>query len=218
VIRSDHLLEIAEDGIEASANDPANVARYDIRLPEEACLDFSATPGTADLMSSDLAKALEDAAAGPEVRFFRSDDKAWVVEDGPAYWTVTKEANATNLGDPPPVEFGTEIEVRAGPLQRVFAGEIDADKANIELNALHALDIRVPNDGMTNSLKTDDAEIVRGPPATAAFSPDYVRDVIRAFKPDTTLTIEMNDEHPVRISATECGVKVEYYIAPKIRT
>ncbi len=220
--------EVNANGMHLRNMDPSQIAMVDFNLPKEAFEKFSAEDGAGlGINLLDLGKVLARA---------RSDEKLTISMDEKDNKLLLEFVGDSkrnfkmpllDLGGVPPKEpkitFDAHVKMRAGAFKEMLkdAGllsshvvlQADGDSLLIEAHG-DSGDLVIDTKKGAGSV----SEFKTSAKARAMYPFEYLDDITRAAQEDSTITIELKSDAPVRVSYEIGKAKLAYYLAPRVET
>jgi len=220
-------VRITGDGLTVRAVDSANVAMDDLELGAAAFESFEASPGTLGLDLDRLADPVGLASKNDLIQLYLDPEsgKLIVLVDGLRYSLACLDAT-TIRAEPtlPEFDLPATVNVNREALQRgVKAADLVADHIRIRMeDGGEALVVKAEGDTDTVTLELDgdDIDIVTAGDASALFSLDYLKKLVRTIPKGTTVTIDLGESFPLILSyaLAEGEGTITRMLAPRIET
>ncbi len=217
------VMIITNDGVRIRALDPAHVAMIDITMPPETFLEYEVEgEARVGFNVANIAKIVKRGKKGDKVEINAEEDRVtWVIAGA-----AVKRYKLLNLDIPEPEipEASFEFKARIALIVDAFKNALrDAETVGdtVELEAdEEKLIIRGVGTAVTETEITRDKPAVIDfqvdEPSKAAYSIDYLKNVLALTKVADTVKIEFSSDAPLRLEfSLPTGGRVNYLLAPK---
>ena len=220
-------VRITEDGLTVRAVDSANVAMDDLALGAAAFESFEASPGTLGLDLDRLADPVSLASKDDLIQLYLDpkSGKLIVLVNGLRYSLACLDAT-TIRAEPtlPEFDLPATVTVNREALQRgVKAADLVADHIRIRMDddgeAL-VVEAEGDTDAVALELDGDDIDIVAAGDASALFSLDYLKKLVRTIPARTPVTLDLGEDFPLILSyeLADGDGTITRMLAPRIET
>lgn len=231
----DMRLQVSKEGINARGMDASHISMIDITLDKAGCENFYIQDTQALAIRADLLVPFVqrlDQNKGRKIQFEIDSGNIIISaldsEFNEQFSIRRAEKDCVPSTPLPRLEFKAVIQMPIGKLQNVVetvskAGDYIRFEAVPEVRQLM---ISSMNSDAKADLLIKDSRILKGfdlkEKARAVYSLDYIQKFIRALTQnvrvpvETPLTIEYASKFPLRLRVNFYGVKVDYYLAPRV--
>ena len=220
-------VRITEDGLTVRAVDSANVAMDDLALGAAAFESFEASPGTLGLDLDRLADPVSLASKDDLIQLYLDleSGKLIVLVDGLRYSIACLDAT-TIRAEPtlPEFDLPATVTVNREALQRgVKAADLVADHIRVRMEdngEVLVVEAEGDTDAVVLELDGDEIDIVAAGDASALFSLDYLKKLVRTIPKGTTVTIDLGESFPLILSydLADGEGAITRMLAPRIET
>lgn len=220
--------DILKDGIKLRAMDPSQIAMVDFVLPKSAFEKYDVPSETKiGLNLDDLSKITN--RARPEesltMRLDKTGSRLELIFKGRS----TRRFNlplldlSSEVPSEPKIDFDSQIKVNGGVLKEGL-GDASLVSSHVILKA-HSDGFNIEAGGdkgelLIESKKGDDILIEHtvNRDSKAMYPLEYLNDLLRSTKIDSTVTLDLKSDAPLRVQYQVGGATVTYYLAPRIES
>lgn len=216
---------IDQNGMSLKAVDPAHVAMIELNVGAKAFESFSASETEIGLDLDKVKTVLKLAGPGDIIIMEQDESQGRLVFK---IGNITRRMNlvdTSSMSDAkvPQLTLSAKVSISIDQLQRgIRAAESISDHISLKADP-EGFELSCEGDTDYASLRVDKAQLVslNTPSAVCSLFPlDYFSNLVKAVPAGTVVTVELDDDYPVRMLFTLANgeVSVCYFLAPRIES
>ena len=216
---------IDQNGMVLKAVDPAHVAMIELKVGAKAFESYSASNTEIGLDLDKVKTVLKLAGPGDVISMEQDEGNGRLVF---RIGKITRSMNlvdTSSMNDPkvPQLNLSTKVRVVVDQLQKgIRAAESISDHIALKANSKY-FELSCEGDTDDANLKLEEGdyeELVASSDVCSLFPLDYFSNLIKAIPAGTMITVELDNDYPVRLvfGLSNDEVKVEYFLAPRIES
>ncbi len=215
---------VKQDGMTLKAVDAAHVAMIEMNISDKAFESYSAEDTELGLDLEKVKGVLKLAGSGEIIRMEQDDATGKLVFKVGNITRRMSLIDTSGMSDPkvPQLSLTANIDVPAEELQKGIRA-VESISDHIILKAgpeFFELSCEGDTDSVSLRLDKSVATIDTTTDVCSMFPPDYLANIIKAIPSGTRVTIELDNDYPVKLvfALANGEVKVDYLLAPRIES
>ena len=216
---------INKDGMVLKAVDPAHVAMIELKVAATAFESYSADETEIGLDLDKVKSVLKLAGPGDIIDIEQDEGKGRIVFNIGRIRRSMNLVDTSSMNDPkvPQLNHQAKVKVPVDMLQKgIRAAESISDHIALKMTPdLFRLSCEGDTDDADLVLEKGDYEEISASHEVCSLFPlDYFSNLIKAVPAGTMMTVELDNDFPVRLvfGLSNDEVKVEYFLAPRIES
>lgn len=213
------------DGMSLKAVDPAHVAMIELNIGAKAFESFSADELELGLDLDKVKTVLKLAGPGDIIRMEQDEKQGRLVFK---VGNITRRMNlvdTSGMSDArvPQLTISGKVGISVDHLQRgIRAAESISDHISIRADS-EGFELSSEGDTDSASLRVEKADLTSldvPSPVCSLFPLDYFSNLVKAVPGGTVITVELDNDYPVRMlfGLADDAVDVSYFLAPRIES
>lgn len=218
---------ISKEGIGLKAMDPSGISMISFFIPNKAFAKFEVDkPMNIGLNLENFGKILAS-SRGDEQLIMKENGNKFIVEfvgkNSRRRYRLPMIDVKKDADKEPKIEFDSVIEVKADPLKEILKdANLLSTHVGFKTDKDSFLVVAKGDAGELEEEHMNNAEVIKkitaGKASSATFNLDYLERMISACPSNSTMTLSIKTEEPIKIDYKIGDAAVSYYLAPYMET
>jgi len=218
---------ISKEGIGLKAMDPSGISMISFFIPNKAFAKFEVDkPMNVGLNLENFGKILAS-SRGDEQLIMKENGNKFIVEfvgkNSRRRYRLPMIDVKKDADKEPKIEFDSVVEVKADPLKEILKdANLLSTHVGFKTDKDSFLVVAKGDAGELEEEHMNNAEVIKkitaGKASSATFNLDYLERMISACPSNSTMTLSIKTEEPIKIDYKIGDAAVSYYLAPYMET